>query len=143
MIIRGIIIWVFRCHCENNVNNSALLVPIKKKKKQLWKEWIIKINCKVHGHYGKLRHKHSPKAKNTQQKFPSSTSFKSEAFMIPSTVMINNVSSSYPKSTLMYLPCENNARIEVSLDSIVLWSASFKATKLLVERAGRKSGKSG
>lgn len=40
----------------------------------------------------------------------------------------------------MHLPCDNNA-IKVPPDSAVLLPSSFKARKLLVERADRKSGK--
>lgn len=41
----------------------------------------------------------------------------------------------------MHLPCDNNARIKVPLDSAVLLPSSFNARKLLGERADRKSGK--
>lgn len=77
--------------------------------------------------------------------YASSTGFKPEGtnrvFTIPSTVIINNVYSSYPKSIFIYLPHENNGRMKVPLHSAVLLPAFSKATKLLVQKAYRKTGK--
>lgn len=112
-------------------------------------KWIIELNCKLslYYHYGSIKYKQVvQKLRQLNKNSPlplvlNQKGWSNRAFIIPSTVIINNVSSSHPKSILIHLPHENNARIKVPLDSAALLSAFSKARKLLVEKAERKTGK--
>lgn len=97
------------------------------------------MNFKLYRHYGNIKYKlvvQKLRQLNENSPLPLVLNQKEQsnrAFTIPSTVIINNVSSSYPKSIFIYLPHENNARIKIPLDSSVLLPAFSKATKLFVQ----------
>lgn len=113
LITWGIVILLFTSNCDNYVDSSDLMVPFQIR---MWKKWIIEMNCKLYRYYGNIRYKQviqSPRQLNKNLPFPLFLNQKEEstrAFIIPSTVIINNVSSSCPKSILIHLPCENKCK---------------------------------
>lgn len=105
------------------------------------------MNCKLSRHYGNIKYKQAVQKLRQLKKISlllmvlNQKEQSNRAFIIPSTVIMNYISSSCPKSILIHLPHENNARIKVPLDSAVLLPAFSEATELLVEKADRKTGK--
>lgn len=126
---------------------SIILISWALFKHECGKKWIIEMNCKLSRHYGNIKYKQGVQKLRQLKKNSlllvvlNQKEQSNRAFIIPSTVIINNVSSSCPKSILIHLPHENNARIKVPLDSAVLLPPFSEATKLLVEKADRKTGK--